>query len=91
MEIKKMEDLTNKAKEVITNIMGKQVIGVIGATEDKGKWTIAVQALEKEAVPPSQSLTGIYDVVVSEKGNIISYKQTELRRLGDTKASLEEE
>lgn len=91
VEIKRMKELADKAKDVIAGIVGKQVVSIVGATEDKGKWTVTVQALERKAVPDSQNLIGVYDVTLTERGDVLGYKQTELRHLGDTKAPPEEE
>jgi len=77
-----IKELGEKAKEAVENSVGRKALNVIGANNEKGKWVITVQVLERKAVPDSQDLIGIYDVTLSDAGKVLNFKRTSVRHRG---------
>ena len=83
------KNINDKAMDTIKNLVHKKPLSVIGVTQGTSGWTALVEALEREAVPDTQNLIGIYEVTFSKAKQLTGYKRKEVRRKADT--GLEEE
>ncbi|GAI16069.1 unnamed protein product [marine sediment metagenome] len=77
-----IKELGEKAKKAVESSVGRKALNVIGASNEKGKWKITVQVLERKAVPDSQDLIGIYEVTLSDAGKVLGFKRTSTRHRG---------
>ncbi len=42
-----------------------------------------MEFIEKESIPPSMDILGLYEVSVDEKGNLLEFKRKKLRTRAD--------
>ena len=77
-----LKTITTKAKEQIKSLLQKQPLSVIALAKEGTKWKVQVEVLERKAVPDTQDLIGIYELLLTEAGDLSSYKQIEVRHRG---------
>lgn len=58
---------------------------VVAMAAEDGGWQVAVEAVERPAIPASQDLIGQYTVRADAHGSIQSFARSGLRRRGDTR------
>lgn len=74
--------IAEKAKEQIKSLVKKEPLGVIAIEKEGTKWKVLLEILERKAVPDTQDLVGIYELFLTEGGELLSYKQIEKRHRG---------
>jgi hypothetical protein len=86
-----MKDLLeNTKKEVVdlTSLKFSTIVGV-GMDEESGARKVTLELVERNAIPDSMDLLGIYDVLVDDSGRIQSFRRIAIRKRSDT-AAIEE-
>lgn len=86
MELAKVID---RAKEQLTMLHPLPVSGVIGATKKEDGWHVTVELIERKAIPDAQDLLGVYEAVLDDRGNMISYHRKRVRRRSDMEEEAE--
>lgn len=76
-------NVLEKVKQIFPNRTPENVIEV--EKENTG-WKVLVEVLERKAVPDSQDLIGIYEVILGARGEILGYKRTKVRHRTDTES-----
>lgn len=66
--------------DAIKNVMQKKPESVIGISKEGKNWKVLAEALERKSIPDSQDLLGIYELLMSETGQLISFKQISRRK-----------
>ncbi|MBU2639292.1 MAG: gas vesicle protein [Nanoarchaeota archaeon] len=85
------KDINNKAMDTVKDLVHKKPLSVISINSNTSGWTALVEALEREAVPDTQNLIGIYEVTFSKGKEVTGYKRKEVRRKSDTGLDEEKE
>lgn len=78
-----------KAKEQLQSILNLEVSSVIGASKREDGWQVMIELIERKAVPDTQDLLGVYEVLVNDKGSMINYERKRLRRRIDLEEAVE--
>jgi len=60
-----------------------KVSSIISAAKADDGWRVAVELVERAAVPDTGDLLGIYEVQLSHTGDVTRYERTRLRRRND--------
>ncbi len=79
-----MMKLAANAKIGLERVTGLRGSSVIGLTPEEGHWTVTVEMLEKKSIPDAMDILGVYEVKMSEEGNVLDFARTRLRKRGDT-------
>jgi hypothetical protein len=87
---KNIQEIIEITLSLAERFLKKQVEGVTSVKKDGDFWNVAVEVLERRAVPNSQDLLGKYEFKLDEAGELLAYKRTELRRRTDLVAEEEE-
>jgi gas vesicle protein GvpO len=70
--------LAQRARQELAEITGLEAEGVTSLERsDDGTWTVTVEMLELERVPPTDDVLGSYEAHLDEKGDLISYERVE--------------
>lgn len=73
-----LRDVTRQAVADFSDLTGQTTIGVSGARPEKDGWSLLVDVLELERIPPTTSVLATYRVDTDAEGNLRSYER--LRR-----------
>jgi len=64
------------AKEQLTVLTGLKAETVSSLNHSDGKWLVAVDMIELERIPRSSDVIAVYEIVLDEFGDMISYRRT---------------
>jgi hypothetical protein len=64
------------AKEQLTELTGLRPDTVSSLRYAEGKWHVAVDMIEMKRIPDSSDVLAIYELVLDEAGNLLSYQRT---------------
>lgn len=79
------------AEEELPVLTHLKVAGVIGALKKEDGWHVKVEMVERHALPDSQDLLGIYEVILDDGGRLINYERTRVRRRNEVEETTEYE
>lgn len=67
--------IAQRAKEELTCLTGMKADTVTRMVKDEQGWHITVVLLEMHRIPISQDMLADYEVLLDEKGNLITYQR----------------
>ena len=73
-----------KAKESLTRLTNRELVGVIGISREGNEWKIILELIERKGIPDSSDILGSYEMRLDEGGEVLAFKRVNLRRRGDT-------
>ncbi|MBS3819574.1 gas vesicle protein [bacterium] len=82
--------LIEKASKELSAITGLDISTTLGVEKDNSHWKVTLEMIEKRAIPDQMDILGVYEVLVDEEGNLVSFKRKGLRKRMDTQESDEE-
>ena len=92
-ELKQERLATMQLNEAVTVMMGSirnitkyKYEALVGAVKDQetGNWILTIELLEKNSIPDSMDILGIYDATIDDQGDIVELKRKLTRRRCDT-------
>ena len=86
MELKEVID---RAKEASHDVLNLGLSSVTGATRTDAGWRVTVELVERKAIPDTQDLLGVYEVLLNEEGRLTSYERIRIRRRMDAEERVE--
>lgn len=72
-----------KALSHIEDLVEKKAEGIISLTRENEDWRVLVELLERRAVPDTQDLLSIYELKLTDDGELTGYKRIGLRKRSD--------
>lgn len=74
------------AKKEASLLTSLKVSSVVGARRDEGSglWYITMELLERKAIPDSMDLLGVYEVKLTDSGEVVDIERKGHRKRGDT-------
>lgn len=78
-----------RAKEQLQSLLNLEVSNVISASKREDGWQVTIELIERKAVPDTQDLLGVYEVLLNDKGDMTSYDRKRMRRRMDLEESVE--
>lgn len=86
-----LKEAIDKAREELQAIVHLEVSNVTGASRNNGDgWRITIESVERKSIPDSQDLLGVYEVLLDEEGNMMSYERIRTRKRADIEEVLVE-
>ena len=68
-------DVVARAREALSELIGRPVERVLGIDRDKGNWVATVQVVELARIPNTTDVLGDYETVLDAKGDVLSYQR----------------
>jgi len=84
-----LREAINKSLEQLHSLLGLEISSVISASKRDDGWQMMVELIERKAVPDTQDLLGMYDVLLNDVGDLVSYERRKLRRRTDLEETVE--
>lgn len=76
-------EVIEKGKEELRKATGLEPASVIETLrEDKG-WRVAIEVVERKAVPDTADILGLYEISLDGEGNLFKFKRVKLRKRMD--------
>ncbi|NJK81298.1 MAG: gas vesicle protein [Chloroflexaceae bacterium] len=69
-------DIIKQARSQITELTGLSVDTVSAFNRVDGQWHVSLDLLERKSVPDSRDVLAIYEVILDDDGNLVSYQRT---------------
>ncbi len=66
-------DAVSRAREALSELIGRPVEGVLGIDRDHGNWVATVQVVELARVPNTTDVLGEYETVLDDEGELVRY------------------
>ncbi|HIE31115.1 MAG TPA: gas vesicle protein [Methanosarcinales archaeon] len=85
-----LKEIGEKALSQIESLLEKKVEGIISVTRESEDWRVLVEVLERRAVPDTQDILSIYELMLTDEGELTGYKRIGLRRRADMMVEEEE-
>lgn len=84
-----LREVIDSAKEGLLAMMNLKLSSVIEASKAEEGWRVAIELVERKAIPDTQDLLGVYEVRLDENGRMTSYERKRVRRRMDTEEVVE--
>lgn len=84
-----MRQIINTATQQMEAIMGKHVSSVTEITHQQNGWHLLVEFIERKAIPDTQDILGVYEILVEPDGEITHYERIRTRRRMDLEDQVE--
>jgi hypothetical protein len=82
-----VSEAIRRTEEEIPAVIRLKLSGVIGAMKKDDGWHVSVEMVERHALPDSQDLLGVYEVVIDEMGRLMNYERKRVRRRNEVEES----
>ncbi|MDP2884668.1 MAG: gas vesicle protein GvpO [Ignavibacteria bacterium] len=82
-----VSEAIRRTEEGIPAVIRLKLSGVIGAMKKDDGWHVSVEMVERHALPDSQDLLGVYEVVIDEMGKLMNYERKRVRRRNEVEES----
>lgn len=79
-----LESIARRGVEELTAVTGLARSSVIGLEREDDGWKLTVELVEKESIPRSMDVLGIYRARLDAAGHLEGFERIGLRRRGDT-------
>jgi len=63
--------------------LNKKAESIVSMSKEAKEWKVAIEVLERKAIPDTQDLLGRYELKLNEDGELLGYKQVLVRRRQD--------
>ena len=70
------KEIAERAKEQLAQLTGYEAGTVSGLSKDKEGWHVSVDMIELRRVPDTTDVLAVYEALLDEEGNLLSYKRT---------------
>ena len=80
----KLQTIIENAKGELTALTNLKVSSVVGVTKQETGWHVGIELIERKAIPDTQDLLGVYEVMVNDEGELVTYERKRVRRRMDT-------
>ena len=77
-------ELVKKAQEEFESLNKLPVNAVIGLAKREEGWVVSLEAVERKAIPDTMDVLGLYEVRLDNKGTLLGFERTKLRKRGET-------
>ena len=81
----KLDEIIEKTQEDFTRLTKLPVDGIVGLSREQGVWLVTLEALERRAIPDTMDILGLYEVRMTDDGELQSLERKKLRKRGETK------
>lgn len=70
------KEIAERAKEQLAQLTGYEAGTVSGMSKDEEGWHVSVDMIELRRVPDTTDILAVYQALLDEEGNLLSYKRT---------------
>mgnify|MGYP001594265692 CR=1 FL=1 len=86
-----LSEAIKRGEEELPKLLHLKLSGVIGALKKEDGWHVTIEMVERHALPDSQDLLGIYELILDDGGRLMNYERKRVRRRNEVEESIEYE
>ncbi len=79
-----IDEIIRKTQETFTRLTKIPIDGITGISKTDQGWMVALEALERRAIPDTMDILGLYEVRLDNDGNLLNFERKKLRKRGET-------
>jgi len=83
-----MAEIVTKARSELNALTKLDISSIIEAAKDGEEWLVTLEVIEKHSIPESMDILATYETRLTEEGNILRFKRTNMRKRIDTEVIL---
>lgn len=76
-------EVIEKGKEELKKATGFEPASVIETLREDEGWRVAIEVVERKAVPDTSDILGLYEISLDGEGNLSKFKRVKLRKRMD--------
>lgn len=76
--------LIEKARKELSKLTGLKASSTVGAAKDEKGWHITIEMIEKQSIPDQMDILALYEVLLDEDGNLLSFERKAMRKRMET-------
>jgi hypothetical protein len=80
---KELGILIEKARKELSKLIGLTASSTVGVTKDEKGLHISIELVEKHSIPDQMDILALYEVLLDEDGNLLSFERKSMRRRMD--------
>lgn len=81
---KELGILIEKARKELSKLTGLTPSSTVGVTKNERVWNISIEMVEKRSIPDQMDILALYEVLLDEDGNLLSFERKSMRRRMDS-------
>ena len=81
---KELGTLIEKARKELSKLTGLATSSTVEVSKDERGWNIAIEMVEKRSIPDQMDILALYEVLLDEDGNLLSFERKSMRRRMDS-------
>lgn len=79
--------LIEQARKELNKLTGLKPSSTVGAVKDEKGWHISIEMVEKQSIPDQMDILAIYEALLDEEGNLLSFERKAMRKRMETEVS----
>ena len=82
-------DVIERAKEASQDVLHLGLPSVTGAIKIDEGWKVTMEVIERKAIPDTQDMLGVYEMLLNDEGHLTGYERIRMRRRMDAEERVE--
>lgn len=79
-----MEEIIQIGRQRLIELVGLKPLAVVEAIpEEEGIWLLKMEFVEREGIPNTMDMIGLYEAQLDNHGQLIGYSRKDMRKRGD--------
>ncbi|MBN1191315.1 MAG: gas vesicle protein [Dehalococcoidales bacterium] len=78
------QEVVMRARALMADMGKKSDDGITGLSRTEDGWTVSIEIIERKAIPDTMDILGLYEMRLSNEGDLLSLERKSLRKRGDT-------
>jgi len=80
-----LEEMISTGSKKLADLIGLKLLAVIGINrQDESDWSIKLEFIEREGIPNTMDLIGLYEAVYDQNGQLLNYTRLDMRKRGES-------
>lgn len=84
-----LRDVIDRAKEASQGVLNLGLASITGAIKTDQGWRVTMELVERKAIPDTQDLLGVYEMLLDDEGHLTGYERIRMRRRMDAEERVE--
>jgi hypothetical protein len=80
-----LEEMIRLGSQKLAALVGLKLVSVVEvSSQEESGWLMKLEFVEREGIPNTMDLIGLYEAVFDQYGQLISYTRADMRKRGDS-------
>jgi Gas vesicle synthesis protein GvpO len=80
-----LEEMIRIGSQKLAELVGLKLVAVVEVnSQEESGWLMKLEFVEREGIPNTMDLIGLYEAVFDQYGQLLSYTRSDMRKRGDS-------